>query len=412
MDYGCIARKLGHSFSAEIHKLIGDYDYRLREVSEDELAGFMTRRDFKGINVTIPYKKDVITYLDEISDTARRIGSVNTVVNRGGRLYGYNTDCAGMKALISHAGISLEGKTVLVLGTGGTSATANVVARDLGAGEVLTVSRRPSEGVITYEQATGEYSHAEIIINTTPVGMFPKNYASPIDVTKFSKLEGVVDAVFNPLRTELVLNARKMGVKAVGGLYMLVAQAVYASEIFRDVKIPKTEIDRIYRELMRQKESIVLIGMPGSGKSTIGRLVAERLNREFLDTDSEIVAREGMEITDIFRQKGESAFRDIETDVLKDTVRRSGIVLATGGGVILREENVGALRQNCKVFFLDRDLNWLTPTSDRPTASDKEALRKRYEERYNRYVEAADIVVKPVQDKAENAEIIIREFLK
>ena len=412
MDYGCIARKLGHSFSAEIHRLIGDYDYRLCEVPDEELAGFMLRRDFKGINVTIPYKKDVIPYLDGISDTARAIGSVNTVVNRCGKLFGYNTDFAGMKALIAHAGISPAGKTVLVLGTGGTSATAQAVAKSLGAKEVIAVSRRPAPGVITYEQATAEYCNAEIIINTTPVGMFPENYASPIDLTKFPKLEGLADAVFNPLRTELVLSARKLGIKAEGGLYMLVAQAVYASEIFRDVEIPKSEIDRIYAELLKQKENIALVGMPASGKSTLGRLVAERLGREFTDTDSEIVARAGMEIPEIFRTKGEKGFRDIETEVLKDVVRRSGIVVATGGGAILREENVNALRQNCKVFFLDRDPDWLTPTSDRPTASDREAIRRRYAERYEKYCDAADAVIKPVQDKAENAEIIIREFLK
>ncbi len=412
MDYGCIARKLGHSFSAEIHKLIGDYDYRLREVPDEELAGFMLRRDFKGINVTIPYKKDVIPYLDGISDTARAIGSVNTVVNRGGKLFGYNTDFAGMKALIAHAGISPAGKTVLVLGTGGTSATAQAVAKSLGAKKVVAVSRRPATGVITYEQAAAEYCNAEIIINTTPVGMFPENYASPIDLTKFPKLEGLADAVFNPLRTELVLSARKLGIKVEGGLYMLVAQAVYASEIFRDVEIPKSEIDRIYAELLKQKENIALVGMPASGKSTLGRLAAERLGREFTDTDSEIVARAGMEIPEIFRTKGEKGFRDIESEVLKDVVRRSGIVVATGGGAILREENVNALRQNCKVFFLDRDPDWLTPTSDRPTASDREAIRRRYAERYEKYCAAADAVIKPVQDKAENAEIIIREFLK
>ena len=193
---------------------------------------------------------------------------------------------------------------------------------------------------------------------------------------------------------------------------MLVAQAVYASEIFRDVEIPKSEIDRIYAELLKQKENIALVGMPASGKSTLGRLAAERLGREFTDTDSEIVARAGMEIPEIFRTKGEEGFRDIESEVLKDVVRRSGIVVATGGGAILREENVNALRQNCKVFFLDRDPDWLTPTSDRPTASDREAIRRRYAERYEKYCAAADAVIKPVQDKAENAEIIIREFLR
>ncbi len=412
MEYGCIARKLGHSFSAEIHGLIGGYDYRLRELPEDELKSFMTARDFKGINVTIPYKKDVIPYLYEMSDTARRIGSVNTVVNRGGKLCGYNTDYAGMKALIAHAGIEIAGKTVLVLGTGGTSFTAQTVAKDLGAKAVYAVSRRPADGVITYSQAEGEYSGAEIIINTTPVGMYPENYASPIDVGKFPHLEGVVDAVFNPLRTQLVLEARARGIKAEGGLYMLVAQAVYASEIFRGVTIPKTEIDRIYREIMLMKENIALTGMPACGKSATGRIAASLMGREFVDLDAEIVKRTGKEITEIFAEKGESGFRDIETEVLKDVARRSSTVIATGGGAILRDENVSALRQNCKVVFIDRDPGWLTPTADRPTASDREAIRKRYKERYGRYTSTADIVLKPTEDKQRNAEMLIEEFKK
>lgn len=412
MDYGCIAKKLGHSFSGEIHRLIGSYEYCLHEVPEDELDTFMKSRNFKGINVTIPYKKDVIPYLDGLNEVAKRIGSVNTVVNREGKLYGFNTDYYGMKALIKWVGIEISGRTVLVLGTGGTSVTAQAVAADLGARRVLTVSRREAEGVITYAQAEDEYSDAEVIINTTPVGMYPENYATPIDVSKFERLEGVIDAVFNPLRTQLVLNAKKMGVKAVGGLYMLVAQAVYASEIFRNVKIPRTEIDRIYNELMHMKENIALTGMPACGKSTIGRLAAELLGREFVDIDAEIIKREGMEITEIFRLKGDKGFRNIETEVLKDVCRRSGIVIATGGGAILRDENVDALKQNCKVFFIDRDLEWLTPTSDRPTASSFEAIRKRYEERYQRYSDTADVTVKPAQEKDLNAEIIVREFLK
>ena len=412
MEYGCIAKKLGHSFSAEIHSLIGGYDYRLREVKEEELAEFMLARDFKGINVTIPYKKDVIPFLEGLNDVAKRIGAVNTVVNRNGKLYGYNTDYFGMKALIERAGIEISGRTVLVLGTGGTSATARAVAADLGAKEVLAVSRRPAEGVITYEEAYKSFSSAEVIINTTPVGMFPENYASPIDVFKFTRLEGVVDAVFNPLRTELVLNAKKAGAKAVGGLYMLVAQAVFASEIFRDVVIPKSEIERIYRELLLQKENIALIGMPACGKSTAGRLAAGLLDREFIDADDEIVAREGKQISDIFAEKGESGFRDIETEVLKDVCRRSGVVIATGGGAVLREENVAALKQNCKVFYIDRALDWLTPTSDRPTASDKEAIKKRYEERREIYESTADEIIKPADDAALNAEMIVERFKK
>ena len=412
MDYGCIARKLGHSFSEEIHNLIGGYDYRLREVSEDELDDFMTRRDFKGINVTIPYKKDVIPYLYEMNDIAKRIGSVNTVVNRGGKLYGYNTDYYGMRGLIEIGGIEIKNKTVLVLGTGGTSVTARVVAEDLGAKEIIVVSRRAGEGVITYDEAVEKYADAEVIINTTPVGMFPDNYSSPIDISRFTRLEGLVDAVYNPLNTKLVLDTKKMGIKAVGGLYMLVAQAVYASEIFRNVEIPKSEIERIYMQILRSKQNIALTGMPACGKSTLGKLAANELGREFIDLDAEIVGREGMEITDIFAQKGEQGFRNIETEVLKDVSKRGGLVIATGGGAVLRDENIEALRQNCKVYFIDRPLEWLTPTSDRPTASDKDAIRRRYEERYERYISTADVIIKPVDDAAINVKMIIERFFE
>ena len=412
MQYGCIAEKLGHSFSAEIHALIGDYDYRLREVAKDDLDDFMRTRDFKGINVTIPYKKSVIPYLYEMSDTARRIGSVNTVVNRGGKLYGYNTDYFGMRSLIEQNGIDISGKKVLILGTGGTSVTARVVAEDLGAKEILVVSRRPSDAVITYYDALTKHTDAEIIINTTPVGMYPENYASPIDITNFPALEGVVDAVYNPLTTVLVQTAKNRGIKAVCGLYMLVAQAVRASEIFRDVKIHKTEIDRIYSAVFKSKQNIALTGMPACGKSTIGKLVAEMLDREFIDTDAEIVKRAGMPITEIFATKGDKAFRDLETEVIRDVTKLSGKVIATGGGAILRDENVSALHQNCKVIFLDRPLEWLTPTSDRPTASDKEAIKKRYEERYDRYIATADEVIKPTEDVENNAKLIIERFQK
>ena len=385
MEYGCIAKKLGHSFSAEIHSLIGGYDYRLREVAEDELDSFMKARDFIGINVTIPYKKDVIPYLSEMNDIAARIGSVNTVVNRGGKLYGYNTDYFGLKALIAHAKISLEGRTVLILGTGGTSVMAQCVASDLGAKEVKAVSRRPADGVITYREAEENYRDAEIIINTTPVGMFPENYAAPVDISRFERLEGVVDAVFNPLRTPLVLSAEKRGIKAEGGLYMLVAQAVYASEIFRDVSIPKTEIDRIFREVLHMKENIALTGMPACGKSATGRFIAEKLGRKLVDTDDEIVKRTGKEITEIFAELGEEGFRDIETEVIKDVCKRSGIVIST---------------------------DWLTPTADRPTASDRAAIRKRYDERHERYISTADEVIIPADGAEINAKTVIERFLK
>lgn len=411
MEYGLIAKKLGHSFSREIHALIGDYGYEMCELREDELAEFMKKKDFSGINVTIPYKKDVLPYLDSINEFAERIGSVNTVVNRSGRLYGYNTDYFGMKALIEeHMGIKLEGKKVLILGTGGTSVTAKVVAEDLKAGEILTVSRTPKDGEISYSEATSKHADADVIINTTPVGMFPNNYACPIDLEPFYKLEAAVDAIYNPNRTEFVRQAEKKGAKASGGLYMLVAQAVYASEIFRDTTISKSEIQRIYREVYLMKENIVLTGMPACGKTTAGKLIAEIMNREFIDTDSEIVSRTGKDIPAIFAELGEKGFRDIETEVIKDVGKRSGIVIATGGGAVLRDENVSALKQNCKVFYIDRPIEWLRPTSDRPTASDYEAIKRRYGERHKRYEDTADVIIKPSENASETAEMIVERF--
>lgn len=417
MEFGCIARKLGHSFSAEIHSLIGGYDYQLCEVPDGELDEFMKNRQFKGVNVTIPYKKDVIPYLFEMNDVARRIGSVNTVVNRDGKLFGYNTDYFGLKALLLHNGIDLFGKTVLVLGTGGTSVTAQVLADDMGAENVVVVSRHSGDGNVTYAEAENRYSCAEVIINTTPCGMYPDNYCEqnplPLHLEKFTRLEALADAVYNPLRPAYVRKAQELGVKkAAGGLYMLVAQACFASEIFRDVTIPTEEIDRIYSKLILSKTNIVLTGMPACGKSTIGKLVAEDLGREFVDADAEIVNRAGKEISDIFAEVGEKGFRDIETEVIRDLSKRNGIVLSTGGGAILCDENVSALKSNGKVFFLDRPLDWLKPTFDRPTASDVLALRKRYEERYEIYVATADEIVKPTDDALLNAHIIIERFRK
>lgn len=411
MQYGLIANRLGHSYSKEIHTMIGGYSYEMCEIPAEKLGEFMKKKDFSGINVTIPYKKDVIPYLDEIDGTAKKIGSVNTVVNRSGRLIGFNTDYFGMTELIAeHMRISLKDKKVLILGTGGTSVMANAVVRDLGAGEVFSVSRTPRPGVITYAQAVSEHSDAEVIINTTPVGMFPDNYDCPIALKPFKNLEAAVDAIYNPNRTEFVQTALKMGAKASGGLYMLIAQAVYASEIFRDVTVPKTEIKRIYHEISAKKLNICLTGMPASGKTTAAKKIAEKLGREFIDTDEEIVSRTGREITDIFKDMGEHGFRDIETEVIKDVSKRSGAVISTGGGAILRDENIEALRQNGKVYFLDRPLEWLRPTQDRPTASDFAAVKRRYEERYERYVSTADGVIIPSDEPDLTAEMVIERF--
>lgn len=390
MEYGCIGKKLPHSFSKIIHEKIGDYSYELVELTEEELQEFMLKKDFKAINVTIPYKQAVIPYLYELSDTAKSIGAVNTIVNRNGKLYGYNTDFYGITSLIKKNNIDFEEKKVAILGTGGTSKTAAAVARELGAQSVIKVSRKQGENTVTYEELYEKHSDADIIINTTPVGMFPKIYDSPVDLSRFSALSGVVDAVYNPLETKIVADAKKLGIPAESGLYMLVAQAIRAYEIFMDKTAEENLLDSIFYDVKAQKQNIVLIGMPGSGKTTIGQALAEKLGREFIDTDIEIKKVINAEISDYFAEYGEEKFRDVESSVIKDISKRSGTVIATGGGAVLRQENVDSLKMNGILYFLDRPLEQIVPTSDRPTASSIEALEKRYSERYGIYTASAD----------------------
>lgn len=390
MEYGCIGKKLPHSFSKIIHEKIGDYSYELVELTEEELPEFMKNSDFKAINVTIPYKQAVIPYLYEMSDTAKEIGAVNTVVNRNGLLYGYNTDFYGMTALIKKNQIDFNGKKVAVLGTGGTSKTAAAVASSLGAKNVIKVSRNKTDCTVTYDELYSEHTDIDIIINTTPVGMFPNIYASPVDLYKFNSLSGVIDAVYNPLETKLVADAKKRGVPSESGLYMLVAQAISAYEIFMNKKAPENLLNDIFNDVKTNKQNIVLIGMPGSGKTTIGQAVAKKFGRKFIDTDDEIKKIIKTEISDYFAKFGEEKFRDIETEVIKDISKSSGIVIATGGGAILKKINVDALKMNGVIYFLDRPLKDIVPTSDRPTASSIEALKKRYNERYGIYKSSAD----------------------
>lgn len=413
MKYGCIAERLGHSFSREIHNMIGDYEYELCELSPDELGGFMEKRDFLGINVTIPYKRDVIPYLSHIDEAAEKMGAVNTVVNRDGELWGYNTDFFGMRDLIESANIEINGKKVVVLGTGGTSHMANVLAASLGAREVVTASRTGKGGACTYEQIYERHTDADVIINTTPSGMYPKLvYEAPVDIARFPNVSAVVDAVYNPQRTRLVSEARKRNINAVGGLYMLVSQAVYASEHFFDKKYPDGLADDIYKRLSRIKENIVLTGMPGSGKSTLGRRAAEATGRRFVDTDAIFVERYG-NISDFFAAHGEDEFRRLETEIVREAAMESECVIATGGGVILRGENVDALRQNGRIYYIDRPLSWLTPTSDRPLARDADAIKKRYHERHDIYLSTADCVIKPSSpDKDKAATMIVKAHME
>ncbi len=402
MDYGCIGKKLPHSFSKEIHGKIGGYSYALRELSEAELPDFMRKKDFKGINVTIPYKEAVIPFLDELDPMAKAVGAVNTVIRRGERLCGYNTDVAGMERLLEKTGLSLTGKKVLILGTGGTSKTANAVARRANAKEAVTVSRTAKTGAVTYEEAYAVHKDAEIIINTTPCGMYPAPDAMPVDPARFPALSGVIDAVYNPLETKLVSAALKRGVKAACGLYMLVAQAVAAYEIFMDKKAEADLSDRIYAALLREKQNVVLTGMPGSGKSTVGRQIARDTGRRFIDTDDLIEKRTGEKIVEIFRKNGEDCFRSLEAEAVGDVSLLSGIVISTGGGAVLRETNVEALKRNGRLYYLDRPTAFLIPTDDRPLANTREAVEQRYKERRKIYLDTADEVI-PVENDAVTA---------
>lgn len=406
MKFGCIGERLAHSFSKEIHNRIGEYDYILHEVQKDELDSFLKNRDFMGINVTIPYKVDVIPYLHYISDQAKAIGAVNTVVNRDGKLYGYNTDFMGMRALISKAGLSLDGKKVLILGTGGTSKTAYAVASDGGASQIITVGRSGKGNSLTYEEVYADHTDAKIIINTTPCGMYPNNSDCPIDVSKFLSLEGAIDAVYNPLDTVFVQSVKKRGLKAAGGLYMLVAQAVYAAQEFTGKTYGTQLIDEIYEYLLAKKQNIVLIGMPGSGKTTVGKILSSKTGFDFVDTDEYIEQTTHNHPSHIISTMGIDAFRKIESEAIAEISKRSGSIIATGGGAVLDSINVDRLGQNGKIYFLDRLLNDIVPTDDRPLSSSRVDLEKRYEERYDIYCASADEIVKVHSSADEVADTI------
>ena len=350
----------------------------------------MRSSDFKAINVTIPYKEKVIPYLNGIDEHAKAIGAVNTVVNRGGELFGFNTDFEGMKRMLLRAGFEIKEKKVLVLGSGGTSKTARAVTDHLGAREVIVVSRT---GDVNYGNVLSLHSDAEYIINTTPCGMFPDIHSKALPIDGFDCLEGVADVVYNPLRTEIVLDAEERGLKTCNGLYMLVAQAVLASGIFLSKEYPDKTVDDVFKTILDEKQNIVFTGMPGCGKTTIGKLVAEKLNMEFIDTDDLIARKSGLSPSRIITENGEDHFRDIESEIIASIAAKNHCVIATGGGSVLRNENVRNLKKNGKVIFLNRSIEDIVPTDDRPLSSSRAAIRKRYDERLPVYKRSADIEI-------------------
>ena len=397
MEYGLIGGRLGHSYSKVIHEMLCGYRYDLCPLpTEEEVRAFMTRRQFRAINVTIPYKLVVMEYCSYIDPHAKAINAVNTIVNRNGLLYGYNTDYPGFSYLCDAHGVEFKDRTVLILGTGGTHNTTWAVAHDRGAKQIYTVSRHPDpeKGELTYAQAltTG----AQIIINTTPVGMYPNVGVSALDITSMPGLEAVIDVIYNPDKTELILRAEELGVPvAVGGLEMLVAQAVYAAEFFLDRKFEDApaEISRVTAAIRRDTLNVVLIGMPSSGKSTIGRMLAEKLGKRFIDLDDEVVKADGRTIPEIFAAEGEDSFRRKETEQTARFAKEGRQLLSCGGGVIKRPENIRLLHQNGVILFLDRPLEALTVGGGRPLSSSTDALRAMYTERRPLYLAAADAVV-------------------
>ncbi len=408
--YGLLGEKLGHSFSKEIHESFGHYNYDLIEVSRDDFNNFMTSREFKAINVTIPYKEMVIPYLSYIDDGAKEIGAVNTIVNHDGKLYGYNTDYLGLKSLILSKNIDISGFRVLLLGTGGTSKTARFVLKNLGVKEIILVSINNEEGTISYEEAVKSYKDVDMIVNTTPCGMYPKTMDLIIDLTKFNNLKLVIDVIYNPLKTRLGILAEELHIPYACGLYMLVSQAVHAAGIFRNISVDESITENIYNKLCREKQNIVLIGMPSCGKTTIGDILSQKINKELVDIDALIENKIGMTIKDFINKYGELEFRKIEKEIVLEVSKKNNQIISTGGGVIKDYDNIIALKGNGVIIFINRNIDNLTPTESRPLSSNIDALRKLYEERMPLYKKYSDIEVSNNNAIEEVIETIINNI--
>ncbi len=403
--YYLIGEKLSHSYSKDIHSLFG-LNYELKELSAGEVGDFLQKKDFDGLNVTIPYKKTVIPYLDEVDEIAKSIGAVNTIVNENGKLKGYNTDYFGLKYALSSAGIEIKDKRVAVLGSGGASLTAQKLAEDLGAAEISVVSRN---GELNYANVY-EKIDPQVIINATPVGMFPNANGKPIELNKFKNLGGVFDCVYNPYRTRLVLNAEKLGIRAVGGLKMLAAQGVYSEFLWGETELKKENIELAYKNLFGKEVNIALIGMPGAGKTCLGKLVAEKLKKPFYDTDELCEKLSGLTPEETIEGYGEKKFREIENMATDRVSRVRGAVIATGGGTVLNEENILKLRSSSVVVYIERDLGKLS-LKQRPL-SKSTPISRLFEQREGHYLAASDIKIKNDGEKDEAAEKIIGSVFK
>ena len=408
MSYYLVGHPLGHSFSPRLHALLGNPDFHLKDLDASELTAFLRSGDFDGLNVTIPYKQTVLNLCDRLSEKAQATGAVNTVVREAdGSLFGDNTDITGLINMADRAGVSFEGRVVLILGTGGTAHTAWYTAQAGGAAKIYRVSR---SGPINYENVYRTAENAQIVINTTPVGMYPHQYEAPLlDLSRLPRLEAVLDVVYRPLRTRLTLEAEKRGLKYANGLRMLVEQACAAEELFLDRPVSVLEADRAYRAMVREQADLILIGMPGSGKTSVGKLLSRALSRPFLDTDAMLVQKTRMEIPAIFEHYGENGFREMETEVLREACAEGGRVIATGGGAVLREENRDIMRLNGYICLIDRPLEALD-MENRPLSQSQRVLARMRETRMPYYQALADRVFHNTASLDKLAKAILEDF--
>ena len=392
MKCGLLGRKLGHSYSPQIHKFLGDYSYDLFEREPEDLDAFFANPPFDAMNVTIPYKETVMKYCSEISDSAKKIGSINTIVRKNGKYYGDNTDYYGFEFILDSVCKDVKGKKVLIVGNGGAAKTAIAVISDRG-GVPVVISHKEN----TPENMKKHHLDTDIIVNTTPVGMYPKNLESPIVLENYKNVQAVVDVVYNPSKTQILLDAERLGIPYVNGLYMLVAQAEKASDIFKGEDSWEVRTSSIVSELELEMKNIVLVGMQGCGKSTVGRKIAEKLWRTFKDADDEVLAFSGKTPAEIITNEGETAFRKVETEVLKELCKQSATVVSTGGGCVTVDENFDVIRQNSVVVWVKRPIDKLA-TNGRPLSKSPEELERMYGIRAPKYEKISDIIVENIGD--------------
>ncbi len=398
MIKGLIGKHLSHSYSKIIHEQLEDYTYELIELMEDEVTPFINNKEFDALNVTIPYKNLVMSSIDHIDEQALKIDAVNTIVNRNGILYGYNTDYYGFLKTLEFHNINISNKKVIILGNGGASKAVIEVLKDLNAKDIILVKHNISNETITYQQAYKFHNDAEVIINCSPCGMYPNSAECPIDIDRFNNLESVVDLIYNPLQTKLLIKAKLKNLKYAGGLMMLIAQAILAISYFIDKEVDENKIIETYHKIYNDKKNIVLIGMPSCGKTTLATALNEKLNRQLIDIDEEITKEIKIPIAEYFKLYGEEAFRTIESKITENISDNTNCIISCGGGIILNEDNILNLMKNGEIYFIDRSLDLLVTSDSRPLSNDKNKLEKLYQYRYPLYQKYSDITIQNNQD--------------